>query len=45
VVFGLIQQLHRQHGLTSVLVTHSLEFAGRCGRVLRLRGGRLEEVG
>jgi lipoprotein-releasing system ATP-binding protein len=45
VVFGLIQQLHREHGLTSVLVTHSLEFAGRCGRVLRLRGGRLEEVG
>jgi lipoprotein-releasing system ATP-binding protein len=43
VVFGLIQQLHRQHGLTSVLVTHNLEFAGRCGRVLRLRGGRLEE--
>jgi lipoprotein-releasing system ATP-binding protein len=45
VVFGLIQQLHRQHGLTSVLVTHNLEFAERCGRVLRLRGGRLEEVG
>jgi lipoprotein-releasing system ATP-binding protein len=45
VVFGLIQQLHRQHGLTSVLVTHSLEFAGRCGRVLRLRGGKLEKVG
>ncbi len=45
VVFGLIQQLHRQHGLTSVLVTHSLEFAGRCGRVLRLRDGRLEAIG
>jgi lipoprotein-releasing system ATP-binding protein len=43
VVFGLIQQMHRQHGLTSVLVTHNLEFAGRCGRVLRLRGGKLEE--
>ena len=38
-VFGLIQQLHREHALTSVLVTHSLEFAGRCGRVLRLRDG------
>jgi lipoprotein-releasing system ATP-binding protein len=43
VVFGLIQQLHRDHGLTSVLVTHNMEFAMRCGRVLRLRGGRLEE--
>jgi lipoprotein-releasing system ATP-binding protein len=45
VVFGLIQQLHRQHGLTSVLVTHNLEFAGRCGRRLRLRDGRLEDLG
>ena len=41
VVFELIQGLHRAHGLTSVLVTHNLEFAGRCGRVLRLREGRL----
>jgi lipoprotein-releasing system ATP-binding protein len=41
VVFGLIQQLHREHGLTSVLVTHNMEFAVRCGRVLRLRDGRL----
>ena len=43
-VFALIQGLHTAHGLTSVLVTHSLEFAGRCGRLLRLREGRLEEV-
>ncbi len=41
-VFGLIQNLHRSHGLTSVLVTHNLEFAQRCDRVLRLRDGRLE---
>jgi predicted ABC-type transport system involved in lysophospholipase L1 biosynthesis ATPase subunit len=25
-------------------VTHNMEFARRCGRVLRLHGGRLEEV-
>ncbi|MDW5266032.1 MULTISPECIES: ABC transporter ATP-binding protein [Acidobacteriaceae] len=43
-VFGLIQGLHTAHGLTSVIVTHSLEFAGRCGRMLRLREGRLVEV-
>jgi len=43
-VFGLIQRLHAAHGLTSVIVTHSLEFAGRCGRMLRLREGRLIEV-
>ena len=43
-VFSLIQRLHQAHGLTSVIVTHSLEFAGRCGRVLRLRDGQLAEV-
>jgi lipoprotein-releasing system ATP-binding protein len=40
-VFGLIQKLHTDHGLTSVLVTHNLEFAGRCDRVLRLKEGKL----
>jgi lipoprotein-releasing system ATP-binding protein len=43
-VFELIQRLHEAHGLASVLVTHSLEFAARCGRVLRLREGRLEDA-
>jgi lipoprotein-releasing system ATP-binding protein len=40
-VFGLIQRLHEAHGLTSVLVTHNLEFAGRCDRRLQLREGKL----
>jgi lipoprotein-releasing system ATP-binding protein len=43
-VFGLIQRLHQAHGLTSVLVTHNLEFAERCDRVLRLREGQLVET-
>jgi lipoprotein-releasing system ATP-binding protein len=43
-VFRLIQRLHEAHGLTSVLVTHNLEFAHRCDRVLRLREGRLEDA-
>ena len=43
-VFSLIQKLHREHQLTSVLVTHNMEFAARCGRVLRLRDGRLQEL-
>ncbi len=42
-IFTLIQSLHSVHGLTSIIVTHNLEFATRCGRVLRLREGRLEE--
>ena len=43
-VFSLIQKLHREHQLTSVLVTHNLDFASRCGRVLRLRDGCLQEL-
>jgi lipoprotein-releasing system ATP-binding protein len=42
-VFELIQGLHQAHGLTSVLVTHNLDFAARCTRMLRLKAGRLEE--
>lgn len=44
VVFALVQGLHSAHGLASVVVTHNLEFAARCDRVLRLRGGRLAEA-
>jgi len=40
-VFTLIQQLHREQSLASVLVTHNMEFAKRCDRVLLLRNGRL----
>jgi lipoprotein-releasing system ATP-binding protein len=40
-VFDLIERLHQSHGLTSILVTHNLELARRCERVLRLEGGRL----
>jgi lipoprotein-releasing system ATP-binding protein len=43
-VFDLITRLHHEHGLTSVIVTHNLEFARRCGRVLRLQAGRLQAV-
>ena len=43
-VFELIARLHREHRLTSLIVTHNLEFARRCGRVLRLQRGRAEEV-
>jgi lipoprotein-releasing system ATP-binding protein len=40
-VFDLIQRIHSSHGLTSILVTHNMELAGRCSRVLRLEHGRL----
>ena len=37
----LIFGLNRERGTTLVLVTHDLELAGLCGRVIRLRGGSL----
>jgi lipoprotein-releasing system ATP-binding protein len=43
-VFGLIERLHALHELTSVIVTHNMALARRCGRILRLDKGRLDEV-
>jgi lipoprotein-releasing system ATP-binding protein len=43
-VFALVQRLHREYRLTSLIVTHNLEFARRCDRVLRLHHGMAEEV-
>lgn len=43
-VFQLIERLHEQHRLTSILVTHNAGFAARCGRVLRLEGGSLKQA-
>ena len=48
-IFGLIQQMHTSRAgtdrpLTSIIATHNLDFARRCGRVLRLQSGRIEEV-
>ena len=43
-VFDLIQRLHRDYRLTSLIVTHNLDFARRCQRVLRLYKGQVEEV-
>ena len=40
-VFDLIERLHTSHGLTSILVTHNLDLAARCTRILRLESGRL----
>lgn len=43
-VFELISRLHGEHGLSSVIATHNHAFARRCHRIVRLEGGRIEEV-
>ncbi|HLN10429.1 MAG TPA: ABC transporter ATP-binding protein [Xanthobacteraceae bacterium] len=35
---------HRERGTTLVLVTHDAALASRCGRVVRLRSGRIEDA-
>ncbi len=40
-IIGLLAELHRNHQLTSIYVTHSLSFARRCDRILKLEGGAL----
>ena len=44
-VFELMQRLHREHRLTSILATHNTVLAGRADRVLRLEHGMLLPVG
>ncbi len=43
VVFSLLERLHRNHGLTSLIVTHNAGLAQRCSRVLRLEKGHIAE--
>jgi lipoprotein-releasing system ATP-binding protein len=40
-VFKLLQSLQREQALAAILVTHNLEFASLCDRVLRLHHGSL----
>jgi lipoprotein-releasing system ATP-binding protein len=40
-VFDLMIELQQRHGTTALVVTHNPELAGRCGRLLRLEGGKL----
>lgn len=40
-VFDLIQRVHSDHGLTSIVVTHNMDLAQRCSRVLRFEHGVL----
>ena len=37
----LLRDMHREHGLTSIIVTHNPMLAASCDRIVRLEGGRL----
>jgi lipoprotein-releasing system ATP-binding protein len=43
-IFELLERMHHQHGLTSLIVTHNHAFARRCQRVLRMAKHGVEEV-
>lgn len=38
---ALLREMHREHGLTSIIVTHNPLLAAACDRTLRLEGGHL----
>lgn len=42
-VFDLLMRLVGEHGLTLVMATHDIDLARRCGRVVKMRDGRVEE--
>jgi lipoprotein-releasing system ATP-binding protein len=44
-IFELMQRLHREYRLTSILATHNTVLAGRADRVLQLEHGLLHPVG
>ena len=41
----LLREMHREHGLTSVIATHNPRLAAACDRVLRLAEGSLHDGG
>jgi len=41
---GLLREMHRERGLTSVIATHNPRLAAACDRVLRLEDGKLREA-
>lgn len=45
-IMGLLQRLHREHGLSVIIVTHEADIAYHCQRIVRLSDGLLvtEEI-
>jgi putative ABC transport system ATP-binding protein len=43
-IVQILLDIHERRGTTIVLATHDLELAGRAGRILVLKRGRIEQV-
>jgi lipoprotein-releasing system ATP-binding protein len=43
-IFDLLGEIRRRRNLTSILVTHNLQFARQCDRVMKLERGALQSV-
>ena len=43
-IIQLLFEVNRESGTTIVLVTHDMALARRCERIVKLQGGRLEEL-
>jgi lipoprotein-releasing system ATP-binding protein len=41
----LLREMHREHGLTSIIATHNPKLAAACDRVMRLEDGKLKGIG
>ena len=39
----LLREMHREHGLTSIIATHNPRLSAACDRILRLEEGRLRQ--
>ena len=42
-IMALLQRLHREHGITIVIITHNMDIADRAHRIIRLLDGRIVE--
>jgi putative ABC transport system ATP-binding protein len=40
-IIALLFEMNREYGTTLVMVTHDENLAARCGRIVRLAGGRV----
>jgi putative ABC transport system ATP-binding protein len=43
-IMDLLFDLHRERGMTLILITHDLDLAARCSRIVHLRDGKIDRI-